>query len=171
MSKRALKKYLKSLKKEQLEEQVLDLYERFDDVRVFYNFVFNPKEEELVQEAKFRISKEYFPPNKRKAKARRSTAHKQIKQFLKLGVEPHLTADVMLYNIEIAQAFSADRENLSDAFGKSMLKSFEQAIEFMQSNNITKEFLPRMQKIAAETETQKWPNQYQFEKIIDQFSL
>ena len=41
MSKRAFKKYIKELDKEDLEEQIMDLYERFDDVRVFYNFVFN----------------------------------------------------------------------------------------------------------------------------------
>jgi len=41
MSKRALKKYLKELDKEDLEEQIIDLYERLDEVKVFYNFVFN----------------------------------------------------------------------------------------------------------------------------------
>ena len=131
MSKRAFKKYIKSLKKEDLEDQILDLYNRFDDVKVFYNFVFNPNEEKLVKEAKFKISKEYFPPNNRKPKKRRSVAQKLIKHFLKLEMEPHALADVMFYNIEIAQTFSKDMENITEAFEKSMLKSFEQASEFV----------------------------------------
>ena len=54
MSKRALKKYLTELNKEQLEEQVLDLYQRFKEVKSYYNFVFNPKEDKLLEEAKVR---------------------------------------------------------------------------------------------------------------------
>ena len=45
MSKRDLKKYLSELNKEQLEEQIIELYEKFSPVKVYYNFVFNPKEE------------------------------------------------------------------------------------------------------------------------------
>ena len=66
MSKRALKKYLKELDKEDLEEQIIDLYERLDEVKVFYNFVFNPNERKLIENAKVKISKEYFPENRRK---------------------------------------------------------------------------------------------------------
>jgi hypothetical protein len=39
MSKRELK-YLKDLTKEQLEEQMIRLYEKFSPVKVYYNFVF-----------------------------------------------------------------------------------------------------------------------------------
>jgi len=61
MSKRALKTYLSQLSKADLEEQLLDLYNRFPEVKTYYDFVFNPKEEKLVQEAKAKISNEYFP--------------------------------------------------------------------------------------------------------------
>ena len=169
MSKRAFKKYIKSLKKEDLEEQILDLYDRFDDVKVFYNFVFNPNEEKLVKEAKFKISKEYFPPNNRKPKKRRSVAQKLIKHFLKLEMEPHALADVMFYNIEIAQTFSKDMENNTEAFEKSMLKSFEQASEFVINHGIASEFGTRINKITEEAEDQKWTNAYQFDRIKDQF--
>ena len=60
MSKRALTAYLGELTKKQLQEQVLDLYTRFKPVKTYYNFVFNPKEEKLLDEAKFKIGKEYF---------------------------------------------------------------------------------------------------------------
>ena len=100
MSKRALKKYLTELNKEQLEEQVLDLYHRFKEVKSYYNFVFNPKEDKLLEEAKVKISLEYFPSGKRrKVKMRRSIAQKYIKQFIQLGVDPVLILDFMLYNI------------------------------------------------------------------------
>jgi len=169
MSKRAFKKYIRSLEKEDLEEQILDLYNRFDDVKVFYNFVFNPNEDKLVKEAKFKISKEYFPPNNRKPKKRRSVAHKLIKHFLKLEMEPHSLADVMFYNVEIAQTFSTDQENITESFEKSMLKSFEQAAEYVISNGISSEFGTRINKIAEEADTQNWTNAYQFDRVRDRF--
>ena len=58
MSKRNLKKYLTELNKEQLEEQLIELYDKFGDVKVYYDFVFNPNEDKLVREAKFKISNE-----------------------------------------------------------------------------------------------------------------
>ena len=60
MSKRDLKKYITELNKEQLEEQILELYDKFTDVKVYYDFVFNPNEKKLVQEAKLKISNEYL---------------------------------------------------------------------------------------------------------------
>ena len=71
MSKRDLKKYLTELNKEQLKEQIIDLYARFKEVKEYYDFVFNPQEQKLVDECKFKISKEYFPSNGRKAKEKR----------------------------------------------------------------------------------------------------
>ncbi|CAL66503.1 DUF6155 family protein [Christiangramia forsetii] len=169
MSKRDFKKYIKSLEKEDLEEQILDLYNRFDDVKVFYNFVFNPNEDKLVKEAKFKISKEYYPPNNRKPKKRRSVAHKLIKHFLKLEMEPYSLADVMFYNIEIAQTFSNDIENITESFEKSMLKSYEQAADYVISNAISSEFGPRINKIAEEADSQNWTNAYQFDRVRDRF--
>ena len=83
MSKRALKKYLKELKKAQLEDQIMDLYERFKEVKAYYDFAFNPKEEKMLEEARFKIGKEYFPVGRRKAKLRRSVAQKIIKNLIK----------------------------------------------------------------------------------------
>ena len=104
MSKRDLKKYVSELNKEQLEEQIIDLYEKFQPVKVYYNFVFNPKEESLLQDSKLKISNEYFPIKKlgrrSKPKMRRSVAQKLIKHFVVLGVDPFVIADVMLYNID-----------------------------------------------------------------------
>ena len=61
MSKRDLKKYLRELPRPALEEQLLDLYVRFPEVKTYYDFIFNPKEDKLVQEAKTKIGNEYFP--------------------------------------------------------------------------------------------------------------
>jgi hypothetical protein len=84
MSKRDLKKYLNELNKEQLELQIIELYDKFSNIKVYYDFVFNPNEEKLVREAKCKISNEYFPIKEKKSKMRRSVAQKIIKHFVSI---------------------------------------------------------------------------------------
>lgn len=169
MSKRDLKKYLNELTKEQLEEHVLELYDKFKDVKVYYDFVFNPRENDLVKDAKLKISNEYFPIRGKKPKMRRSVAQKFIKHFITLGVDSFIIADVMLYTIEIAQTLSAEKEIKQEAFYKSMLNSFEQAISFMIEKGILSDFKSRVVAISAETLTQNWMNHYEFNAIVERF--
>ena len=173
MSKRDLKKYLTELNKEQLEEQVLELYEKFSAVKTYYDFVFNPKEDTLLRECKIKISNEYFPQKTsgkpRRPKMRRSVAQKYIKHFMVLGVDPFMIGDVMLYSIEIAQTFSSERIVKPELFFKSMLNSFEQTIKFMISNGILEEFKSRIVAINKETMLQNWYNKEEFNAIIERF--
>ncbi|MET0944448.1 MAG: DUF6155 family protein [Flavobacterium sp.] len=177
MSKRDLKKYLAELNKKQLEEQIIELYEKFIPVKTFYDFVFNPKEDKLLQESKTKISHEYFPikkPNAKwrpKAKMRRSVAQKMIKHFIVLGVDSFIIADLMLYNIEIAQTFSSGNFVKQELFYKSMFNSFEQAVNFIISNGILSEFKTRILEIQQQTIQQKWKNKYDFEAILDKIDL
>lgn len=167
MSKRELKSYLKELKKKQLEEQIIDLYERFKDVKEFYNFAFNPNENKLVEECKFKISKEYFPVRGRKPKMRRSVAQKAIKHFIQLGVDCNIIADIMIYNIEIAQTYSSDNFIKQESFYKSMLKSFTEAIQYISQNNLKTQFITRLEKIVDNAAEQHWINYKGFDRELD----
>lgn len=167
MSKRALKKYLTDLTKIELEEQIHELYDRLKEVKEFYDFVFNPKEEKLVDEAKFKINREYFPPGKRKAKKRRSIGQNFIKNFLKLGVEPNLIVDVMLYNIEVAQRYNAEKEILQDAFYKSMLKSFKELILFVDEHGLFEANEGRVNQIVQLALEQNWVNKFEFVDVVE----
>ena len=173
MSKRDLKKYLIELNKKQLEEQVLELYEKFSAVKTYYDFVFNPKEDSLSNECKIKISNEYFPQKTsgkpRRPKMRRSVAQKYIKHFILLGVDPFIIGDVMLYAIEIAQTFSSDRFVKPELFFKSMFTSFEQAVKFMIANGIVEEFKTRIIAISNETMRQNWHNKVEFNAVIERF--
>lgn len=171
MSKRDLKKYLGGLDKAQIEEQFLELYDKFGEVKTYYDFVFNPKEEKLVGEAKAKIANEYFPVKTKRAKLRRSTAQKIIKHFLMLGVDPFAVADVMLFAIETAQKYSARREMRYASFYKSMLNSFEQVVNYAIANGILADFEPRITAVFDEAKRQKWENVFDFEYIADKMHL
>ena len=166
MSKRALKTYLSKLSKKDLEEQLMDLYTRFPAVKTYYDFVFNPKEEKLVQEAKAKISNEYFPLKRKRPKARRSVAQKYLKHFLKLGMDPNMVADVMCFNLEIAQTFSMDR-NVPDSFFKSMANSFTEMTTYVSQNGLLTEYRERILKIYRLTQEQKWLFEEDFSRALD----
>lgn len=169
MSKRDLKKYLSELNKTQLEDQIIELYDKFKEVKVYYDFVFNPKEINLVKEAKLKISNEYYPIRGKKPKMRRSIAQKFIKHFISLGVDAYIIADIMLYTLEIGQTLSAEREIKQEAFYKSMLSSFQQSISFMIEKGILDDFKSRVVAIQEETNSQNWFNKYEFNTTVERF--
>ena len=167
MSKRDLKKYLKELDKEQLEEQLLELYEKFSDVKTYYDFVFNPKEDKLLQESKLKVTNEYFPLKGKRAKLRRSVAQKYIKHFLSLGVDSYVIADLMLHNLEVAQKYTARREMRYASFYKSMLNSFEQVVKYSIENGMVSEFKERILHIKDNAFKQNWENKEELERLFD----
>lgn len=167
MSKRDLKKYLSELTQAQIQEQILELYVKFPEVKNYYDFVFNPNEEKLLQEAKVKISNEYFPVKTKRAKLRRSTAQKIIKHFITLGVDAFAVADLMLYSIEIAQVYSSSTKVVNEAFFKSFLNSFHQTVRFMIEKGILLDFKNRLEKISKEAYSQKWYNKAEFSAVLE----
>lgn len=163
MSKRELKKYLDQLPQDALQEQILMLYEKFVPVKTYYDFVFHPKEEQLLEQAKVKIRHEYFPAKSRKAKARRSTAQKFIKHYMNLGLEPNLLADLMMYNLETVVAFSAQKKPAAAAFYKSHLNAFEQLVHYLIEQGLTKAFYLRLSHVLAQIQQQEWPDLFAFE--------
>ncbi len=169
MSKRDLKKYVSELTKPQLEEQIVALYDKFSNVKTYYNFVFNPNETNLIKDAKLKISNEYFPVRGKRPKMRRSVAQKFIKHFISLGVDSFIIADVMLFTIEIAQTLSSEREIKQEAFFKSMLVSFQQAVSYLIEQGILTDFKSRVVAIKEESINQNWSTKYEFNAIIERF--
>ncbi len=169
MSKRELKKFLSQLSKEQLEEQIVEIYEKFLPVKTYFNFVFNPNEEKLIKDAKLKISNEFFPVARKRPKMRRSVAQKYIKHFISLGVDPFLVADLMLYTIEIAQLLSSEKLIKQEAFFKGVFNSYSQSISFMIEHSILYEFRTRIESIKETTISQHWNNSFEFIDIIERF--
>ena len=167
MSKRALQKYLASLDQEQLREQIEHLYTTFKDVKVYYDFVFNPKEEKLVNESKEKISNEYFPVRRKRPRARRSVAQNYIKHFMTLGVNPLHIADVMWFNLEIASTYNRDRQFKQQAFYTSMAKSFDEALRYTLVNGLYDEYQMRITKLYQEITEQDWPSLDRIERSMD----
>ena len=166
MSKRALKKYLSTLRADALREQILDLYDRFPEVNTYYKFVFNPNEEKLLQDAADKIREEYFPQRRKKAKARRSVAKKLFRHFKTLGVDPGVLGELMAFNLETALAYSHEKR-CYDAFYKSMAESYREWVGYVRYHMLFETFEPRIRGYAAKVAAAGWPNSERFTEILE----
>jgi hypothetical protein len=171
MTKRKLKGYISELTKEQLEEQIVDLYIRFKDVKQYYDFAFNPKEDKLLEESKFKISKEYFPIGRRKAKLRRSVAQKIIKNCRLLQVDTQVLIEIMFFNLEIAITYREEKSILQESFYKSMLRSFEELVLYIDEHALLYEYKERLNILCTRIEKQAWFNYPAFEKTMEKYAL
>ena len=162
MSKRQLTQFLSELNEEELRDQILDLYQRYKDVKQFYDFSFHPREEKRFDEAKQRIGREYFPEAGKKIRKRRSVAKKFIRNFIRLEADPSKIADLMLFNIEVAQQYYQEKPIRQTAFYNSILGSFQEAVDFIGTQFLIEEFHYRIQQIISNCRQQEWPNKDAF---------
>lgn len=167
MGKQKLKSYLQKLEKNEIGEQLIELYETSKDVKKYYDFLLNPKEERLVNDWKSKISKEYFPAHGKRRKARRSIGQKAVRELEFLGVSTDVIADIRLFAIEIAILFTVEQHRSDVAFFKSFESQFVKSLEYLKYNGILSDFKPRCAEIVSRVEEANWSNALSFkEKYI-----
>lgn len=170
MSKRELKKYLGELEKEQLQEQIIDLYDRFKEVKEFYKFFFNPNEEKLIEEAKVAITKEFYPARSRRPKMRPTTFKKHLKQLHTLGVSTDKIIDFTFFYIQTAIDFRKSRNIRKANFHQSIFKSFEEVVALIFKENLSSIYSSQLEKIIDDVWKKDWPNKSSFDKLLDLYA-
>jgi hypothetical protein len=165
MSKRQLIQFLGQLSQEELQEQLVDLYGRFKQVKEYYDFSFSPNEEKRFEEARLKISREYFPEAGKKVRKRRSVGQKLILHLQKLEANPVGIADLMLYQIEVAQVYNETYPTTQESFYKSMLSSFQKAYDYISKEYLLSDFSERIQGVILKAEEQRWMNREAFKRV------
>lgn len=163
MSKKLLQKHLVELQKEHLEIMVLDLYDKFPEVKTYFNFVFNPNENKLLEQARVKVANEFFPLKRKRPKARRSVAQKYIKHFKTLGMSPELIAEFMWYNIGLMHTFCEEKPQRLPFF-KSFCNFYKEALQFASYHQIIPQY--KTQILAVYTASKDWENAYDFEMSL-----
>jgi hypothetical protein len=151
MSKVALKKELQKLSKEQLIEQMLNLYENNKSVKEFYEHYLNPlNEKELVKKYKKIIRKEFNVENPMSSKEKFSVVKRAISDFRSLQPSPESLADVMLYLPESACELTYCYGDYTEQFYNAAYNNYAAALKFIAKNNLLDNF-----KLRAE-QCMKW---------------
>ena len=97
MSKSLLKTHLQSLTKEQIIEQVLDMYETYKPAKEYFDYLLNPNEKEHFNKYKSVIINEFYPKGKNSEPTTRfSIAKRAIADFSNLKPSPQLIAELMV---------------------------------------------------------------------------
>jgi len=141
MSKAALKRELQGLTKEQLVEQILDMYDKNRAVKEFYDFYLNPKNEKsLVEKYKKVIYKEFNLKNPMTAGLKFSVARRAIVDFRNLQPSPEGLVDLMLYLPECACEFTANYGDMTEKFYEATCTNFHRALEVIGKYGLHDEF-------------------------------
>jgi hypothetical protein len=153
MSKTTLKKHLLSLTKEQIIEQVLDLYDSRKPAKEYFEYFLDPNEKKAFEKYKAIIVNEFYPTGKtRGTKCRFSVAKKAIADFRSLNPAPELLGDLMVTLVENACQFAHDSSDLWEQFYTSTSNNFELALKYLQKNQILNYFRQRNEKCVKQTE-------------------
>lgn len=146
MSKVKLKKELSQLTKEQLVEQILDLYDKNKAVKEFYDFYLNPvNEKELAEKYKKIIVKEFDVSRPERSGLKYSVAKRAISDFRDLQPSPEVLADVMLTLPECACKFTYTYGDMEEAFYNGAYNNFVSALRFMHKHNLLGDFKLRVE--------------------------
>jgi hypothetical protein len=142
-----LKRNLAQKSKEELVQEISILYQRFPQVKDYYQIQASA-EDEVVQKYKNLIIEE-FTEGKRRAfpKARLAAGKKAVSDFRKLTSNPELIIDVMLTYVETVSSFNSNFSPDTEEYYTSPEDMFEKALAMMKEDNLLSKFKTRAQKI------------------------
>jgi hypothetical protein len=147
MSKTTLKKELQRLSKEQLVEQILDLYDKNKSVKEFYDFYLNPlNEKDLAEKYKKIIRKEFNVEHPERGGEKFSVAKRAISDFRDLQPSPEALADVMLYLPESACELTYCFGDYSEQFYNATYNNYAAALKFIAKNGLLNNFKLRAEQ-------------------------
>jgi len=141
MSKTELKKHLQSLTKDQVIEQVLELYGNCKPAKEYFEYFLHPDEKEKFKKYKAIIINEFYTNTLIGiGKLRFSVAKKAIADFRALKPAPELLADLLVTLPETACQFTNECGDMTEQYYNSAVNNFETALKFLQHNNLLSDF-------------------------------
>jgi hypothetical protein len=141
-----LKGYLSGKTKEELVQEITAFYQRFPQLKDFYQ-IQGRDGNEVVQKYKKLIIEEFEGKGRALPKARLSAEKKAVSDFKKLTGNPELIADVMLAYVESVSSFNSCYNPDAEDFYTSPEDMFAKALAIMHANNLLAKCETRAQEI------------------------
>ncbi len=169
LTKAALQKHLQHLEKEELIAQLLLLFGKFKAVNEHFQMEYGEDTQEVVNAYKQKIKKAYFS-NRRIRRPKTASVKKLIAEFKKVALFEYDVIDLLLYRVENSIEFANSNGYMTDAFYKSILSGFGEAIQLIAKNNLMAQFKDRCEKsiwYAGELQCGlNYPMQDMFDKLL-----
>lgn len=143
MSKLQLKKEIKSLSREQLENMILDVYDARKEIKEYFEFFLNPDVDKLTEKYKVAISKELNRSKRGYSKARISVIKKLIKEFA--SFQPGFEAELELYYYAVSYSLLVETSlYFSDTLINGISFLVVQMLDYADCNCVADKTLERL---------------------------
>jgi len=166
--KRELNKYLSSLSEKELIKEVKKLYDKFPDVKKYYEMELGDNSEKILAEYKAKIEKEYFP-KRGYGQARSSVSRKVVSNFKRISVHQKDVIELQLYRTEMMIKFTDTYGDIDEAFYNSLESSFAQACELIEEEKLIPYFKDYCKDLIGKTEDFGWGVPYTLSEIYDEY--
>ena len=130
-TKKELSKFLKQATKAELEKEVKKLYDKFKEVKQFYQLELAEDTSVVLDQFKAELRKEYFP-SRGFGKARNSASRRVVSNFKKIAIFQNDVIDLLLYRVEVMLEFTNAYGDIDEAFYNSLTRSFDEACKLIQ---------------------------------------
>jgi sugar-specific transcriptional regulator TrmB len=151
-----VKRYLKTLSKDELEKELLNVYKNFKDVKDYLSIKIDEgNSEEILIDYKNKILDEFFP-DKGIGKHDFNNIRKNISNFKKVCSNNRQIVDLILYAVEQGVRYTNTYGDINENFYVNVGKLFIEAINHMIDNEIAIEYIKRCDKIVDDTSEVGW---------------
>ncbi len=156
MSKSQLKKYIKDLNREQLEEFILDIYSDVKPAKEYLDFFLNPDVTKLIDKTQSSLySKFYRPSGEPTFNLKFSKVNDIMKDFTTKIHDPFIVADMMVYLIKLICEYGRNY-SYSESFVRSIISNFRKFSNWLVTNGIEKEYHQKMTQLISMTYSIGW---------------
>lgn len=151
-----LKKHLKSKSAAELVKDIGELYNKFSDVKDYYQSTLTQTGKgEVFNKYKLIVRNEFFPL-RGEPKMRLSVARKAVNDFKKMSSSPEDIADLMIFYVECGVEFTNEYGDIDEPFYCSMENMYNKALKYIVKTNQDDKFYKRCKKIIEDTDDIGW---------------
>jgi len=155
MPTKGLRKFLKTLSKEELIKHIVELDKKYKPVQEYHQVCLTSDISELVEKHKDIIENEFFPSTGL-PKGRLSVARKSVSDAKKKGFPPEAIADLMFFYVENGVEFINEFGDMEESFYRSMENMYQDALKSVRSHLLGEDFQDRAWKIIEKAEDVGW---------------
>lgn len=166
LTKKALLKHLDKSDKEDVIREVVMLFDKFKNVKEFYQSELSDEANPALDKYKKKIKEAYAKPNP-KERTTNANLNRLLKEFKKISIYDRELADLMLYRVECGMAAIKKNNKRSPTFYNCLLSTFADTIKLVVADNSMNEFKPRIDKIVKNAAMGK----YEFKNKLRSFFL
>jgi hypothetical protein len=166
--KRELTKYLNSLDEKGLKKEVKILYDKFDQVKQYYDLELGNSRMRILNEYKEKIKEEYFP-KRGYGRASNRESKKVISEFKKISIQQKDVIELLLYRIEMMVKFTAEYGDIDEPFYNSLENGFKEACKLVEREKLKQYYRNYCQELVSRTADFGWGVSYNMKDIYKKY--